>query len=140
VVADRLAAWSDRLAKPDPDRLTLLAEEGGLVGFANTLFEDDPRWGALLDNLHVADAHQRRGIASRLLGLTAEALMQRPEGTGLHAWVLEQNADAQTFYEVRGARCVEESPAVPPGGVASRLTGSPMKLRYAWPDPAVLLD
>jgi GNAT superfamily N-acetyltransferase len=119
--------------------LTLLAEEGTLVGFANTRFDDDPRWGALLDNLHVADGHQRRGIASRLLALTAEALLERPTGTGLYAWVLEQNPDAQAFYEVLGASCVERRPAVPPGGVASRLTGSPMKLRYAWPQPSVLL-
>jgi ribosomal protein S18 acetylase RimI-like enzyme len=139
VVADRLAAWSDRLAKPDPHRLTLLAEEGGLVGFANTLFDDDPRWGALLDNLHVADWHQRRGIASRLLALTAEALIGRPTGTGLYAWVLEQNADAQAFYEARGSRCVERRLAVPPGGVAGRLTGSPQKLRFVWRDAAVLL-
>jgi hypothetical protein len=33
---------------------------------------------------------------------------------------------------------VERADASPPGGVASRLTGSPAKLRYAWADPAVL--
>jgi len=140
VVADRLAVWTDRLREPDPRRCTILAEDGSLVGFANTLFDDDPTWGALLDNLHVADGHRRRGIASRLLALTAEAVIARPERTGLYLWVLEQNVDAQAFYDARGGRCVGRRLASPPGGIASRLTGSPAKLRYAWPEPTVLLE
>jgi ribosomal protein S18 acetylase RimI-like enzyme len=139
VLADRLAVWTDRLREPDPRRCTILAEDGSLVGFANTLFDDDPTWGALLDNLHVADGHKRRGIATRLLGLTGEALIERPERTGLYLWVLEQNLDAQAFYEARGGRCVERGRVSPPGGIASRVTGSPAKLRYAWREPTVLL-
>jgi ribosomal protein S18 acetylase RimI-like enzyme len=134
VVADRLAVWADRLLEPDPRRCTILAWSDTLVGFANTVFNDDPTWGALLDNLHVADGHKRRGIASRLLVLTAEAVMERPEATGLYLWVLEQNVDAQAFYQARGGRCVERGLASPPGGNASRLAGSPAKLRYAWPE------
>jgi hypothetical protein len=34
---------------------------------------------------------------------------------------------------------VERAMTTPPGGVASRLIGSPAKLRYVWSDPAVLL-
>jgi ribosomal protein S18 acetylase RimI-like enzyme len=139
VVADRLGVWTDRLRRPDPRRCTILAEDGRLVGFANTVFDDDPIWGALLDNLHVADGHKRRGIGSRLLALTAEALMERPERAGLYLWVLEQNVDAQAFYQARGGRCVERCLASPPGGIASRLSGSPVKLRYVWPEPTLLL-
>jgi len=140
VVADRLAVWTDRLRKPDPRRCTILAEDGGLVGFANTVFDDDPRWGALLDNLHVVDARRRRGIGSRLLTLTAEAVIERPGRTGLYLWVLEQNLDAQAFYEARGGTRVGRELVSPPGGVTGRLRGSPAKLRYAWPEPAVLLE
>jgi ribosomal protein S18 acetylase RimI-like enzyme len=140
VVADRLAVWTDRLREADPHRCTILAEDGSLVGFANTVFDDDPTWGALLDNLHVADGHKRRGIGSRLLALTAEAVMGRTERTGLYLWVLEQNIDAQAFYRARGGRCVGRGLASPPGAIASRLTGSPAKLRYAWPEPALLCD
>jgi len=132
VFADRLAFWTDRLREPDRRRCTILAEDGSLVGFANTVFDDDPRWGALLDNLHVADGHHRRGIGSRLLALTAEAILERPHRTGLYLWALEQNVDAQAFYRAHGGRCVERAPAAPPGGIASRLTGSPTKLRYVW--------
>jgi ribosomal protein S18 acetylase RimI-like enzyme len=140
VVADRLAVWTGRLRNPDPRRCTILAEDGGLVGFANTVLDDDPRWGALLDNLHVADARRRRGIGSRLLTLTAEAVIERPGRTGLYLWVLEQNLDAQAFYEARGGTCVGRDLVSPPGGVAGRLSGSPAKLRYAWPEPAALLE
>jgi GNAT superfamily N-acetyltransferase len=138
VFADRLAVWTDRLREPDPRRCTILAEGGGLVGFANTFFDDDPTWGALLDNLHVADGHMRQGIGARLLALTAKALIEQPQTTGLYLWVLEQNVDAQAFYQARGGRCAGRGLVSPPGGIASRLTGSPTKLRYAWPEPAVL--
>jgi ribosomal protein S18 acetylase RimI-like enzyme len=131
--------WADRLREADPGRHTIVAEDvRGLIGFAHTAFEDDPTWGALLDNLHVSYGHRRRGIGSRLLALTARAVVER--GTGLYLWVLEQNAAAQAFYETCGARRVERAEAAPPGGVASRLTGSPGKLRYTWADPAVLLE
>ncbi|MGH8932519.1 MAG: GNAT family N-acetyltransferase [Egibacteraceae bacterium] len=137
VLADRLAVWTGRLRKPDPRRSTLLAEEGGdLVSFAHTAFDDDPMWGALLDNLHVAHPRQRRGVGARMLALTAQAVAK--QGTGLYLWVLEQNRDAQAFYEACGGREVERSVVSPPGGVASRLNGSPVMLRYAWPDPGAL--
>ena len=138
VDGDRLAIWTERLREPDPRSRTILAETGeGLVGFAHTIFEDDPRWGALLDNLHVVARDKRRGIGSRLLALTAEAVLERR--TGLYLWVLEQNLDARAFYEARRGRCVERVPVLPPGGVASRLKGSPIGLRYAWPNAALAL-
>src|SRR3954470_4253680 len=59
VVDDRLAVWTERLRSPDPRRSTTLAEDGGLIGFANTFLDSDPEWGALLDNLHVAAGRQR---------------------------------------------------------------------------------
>jgi hypothetical protein len=90
----------------------------------------------LLDNLHVVYGEKRRGLGSRLLAMTARAVLER--GTGLYLWVLEQNVEARTFYAVRGGRCVERAPVPPPGGIASRLNGSPVGLRYAWADRAVL--
>jgi ribosomal protein S18 acetylase RimI-like enzyme len=138
VLADRLAAWSERLRDPDPSCCTILAERRGLVGFAHTVFEDDPQWGALLDNLHVATGHMRRGIGMRLLALTAEAVLERPRQRGLYLWVLEQNVGAQAFYEACGATLAGREPVIPPGGIASRLSGSPAKLRYAWADAQVL--
>ena len=139
VMADRLAVWRERLREPDRSTCTILAEDGDLVGFAHTVFEDDPAWGALLENMHVAEGHKRRGIGSRLLGLTAEAMIERGQRSGLYLWVLEQNTDAQAFYAASGGRRTGRELASPPGGIASRLSGAPAKLRFAWRDPAVLL-
>lgn len=140
VTLDRRAVWADRLREPDPGCRTIVARDGaGLVGFAHTIFDDDPSWGALLDNLHVAYEHQRRGVGSLLLKLTAQAVTERAGGAGLHLWVLEQNLDAQAFYEALGGTCNGRRHVSPPGEVPSRLNGSPTALRYVWPDPAVLL-
>ena len=38
------------------------AEGDELAGFVHIVFDDDPKWGALIDNLHVASAHKRRGV------------------------------------------------------------------------------
>jgi ribosomal protein S18 acetylase RimI-like enzyme len=140
VLENRLAVWRRRLGEPDPNTCTILAEDDGLVGFAATIFDENPDWGALINNLHVAPSHQRRGIGRRLLELTAEALLQRPVLTGMYLWALEQNADARAFYE----RCRGEQSGrtlVPaPGGIASRLAGVPAMVRYTWPEPVVLLS
>jgi GNAT superfamily N-acetyltransferase len=139
VVADRLSVWTERLGRRDRSSRTIVAEdESGLVGFVHTIFDEDATWGALLDNVHVARSHQRRGVGSDLLAQAAAAVAQRPHPTGLYLWVLEQNVDAQAFYEACGARRVESAPVASPGGVPGRLSGSPRKLRYAWDDPNTL--
>src|SRR5205085_12220264 len=100
VAAERRAMWCGRLQEPDAGSCTILAEDADvLVGFAHTIFDHDPTWGALLDNLHVAYGLKRSGIGSRLLALTAEAVIDRPSPTALYLWVLEQNVDAQAFYK-----------------------------------------
>jgi GNAT superfamily N-acetyltransferase len=135
VFADRLAVWTDRLARGDRGSCTILAEDGsGLTGFAHAVFDEHPTWGALLDNIHVAHSHRRRGIGSGLLARIAEAVAGRHPRTGLYLWVLEQNLDAQAFYQAHGAKRLERAPVDPPAGVPCRLTGSPYKLRYAWDD------
>ena len=140
VVDDRVAFWTERLAREDDDRLTLVARSRErLVGFAHTVLGADPEWGALLENLHVARQTHRRGVGRRLMGDTAAELLQRSSSQGLHLWVLEQNRAAQAFYEALGGTHVGTSPTLPPGGDPTRLAGTPMRRRYAWPDPRVLL-
>jgi GNAT superfamily N-acetyltransferase len=133
VLTDRLTVWSDRLRRPDHLSRTVVVEDrSGLIAFAHVVFDGDPTWGALLDNLHVTHRHKRRGVGSQLLGSVAQAVIER--GTGLYLWVQEQNVEAQVFYQTRGATFVEQALISPPGGIASRLNGSPAKLRYAWTD------
>src|SRR5438874_1996774 len=73
ILTDRRAVWSARLAAAAgtatlPATATLLAEDDtGPVGFVHVVFDDDDRWGSLVDNLHVAPGRQRAGIGSGML-------------------------------------------------------------------------
>jgi GNAT superfamily N-acetyltransferase len=109
------------------------------VGLAHTFLDEDPAWGAFLDNLHVRHGLKRQGIGTRLLALTGQAVLDWSPSSGLYLWVLEQNSDARAFYAARGGTCVEREEVSPPGGDAARLNGKPMSLKYAWRDPAELL-
>lgn len=131
--------WTERLAAASPQARTIVAEyDGGLVGLAHVELEADPTWGALVDNLHVRSPLKRQGIGTRLLALTAQAVLDSAPSSGLYLWVLEQNAAAQQFYAARGGTCVERSTVPPPGGDPSRLNGSPACFRYAWHDLTAL--
>jgi GNAT superfamily N-acetyltransferase len=135
-----LPLWTERLAGPDPQACAVLAESGGtIVGLAYTILDHDVSWGAFLDNLHVVHGLKRQGIGTRLLALTAQAVLDRSPSSGLYLWVLEQNADARAFYAARGGVCAERSATPAPGGDPARLNGRPMGLRYTWRDPSQLL-
>ena len=139
--ADRSEVWAGRLRGSRADATTIVAEDDrSTVGFVHVIFDDDPRWGALIENLHVAYANKRCGIGTRLMGEAARAVIDRSATGGLYLWVLQQNVAAQAFYEARGGRRSEQAPALAPGGIASRLNGSPLKWRYVWPQPSVLVS
>lgn len=140
VVADRRAAWSERLARQGPEAVTILAEAGGEpAAFVHVLIDDDARWGSLIDNLHVTHGRHRQGIGSALLRRAAEAAVDRGSSRAMYLWVLEQNPAAQAFYGAHGGRGAERALVSPPGGVPGRLNGQPAKLRYVWPDAGVLM-
>ncbi len=139
VVSERQAVWSARLAVDDGSTCTLLAEDDGeFVGFVHVVFDDDPRWGSLVDNLHVVWAHKRHGVGTRLMSAAGTSVLGHGRG-GLYLWVLEQNTAAQAFYGTRGGRCTDRRLVPPPGGRADRLNGSPVGLRYVWNDAAALV-
>jgi ribosomal protein S18 acetylase RimI-like enzyme len=134
VFDDRLAEWSERFARPSPKQRTTVAEiDGELAGFVHTILDDDPTWGALLDNLHVRFGEKRSGIGTSLMAASARAVLEDAAGSGLYLWVLEQNVAAQAFYDARGGTSVERSSSTEPGGRTVRT------LRYAWPDPSTLV-
>lgn len=139
VVADRRSVWSARLAAP-ANSMTVVAEDDiGLVGFVHVVFDDDERWGSLIDNLHVREDRQRTGIGTALMTCAVEAVVETATGRSMYLWVLEQNTAAQRFYRAFGGTCVERATVSPPGGIPARLNGSPTKLRVTWPDVAALV-
>jgi ribosomal protein S18 acetylase RimI-like enzyme len=135
VVADRQEVWRSRLAQPNQGQFTVIARQGNeLLGFAHTILDEDPRWGSLLENLHIQSDLKRTGIGSRLLSEAARRLLTlRPEGS-LHLWVLAQNTAAQSFYDARGGSRVEtQLRGSFPGG------GRALGHRYYWTNSTRLL-
>ena len=124
---ERRRVWTERLERPAPNQLVLLAAEGErLVGFACAYGADDPTWGTLLDNLHVRREHQSQGVGERLVAeVTAWCRASYPH-CGLHLWVLEQNVRARRFYRRLGASDCGGELSVPAGG------GQIHSSRYAW--------
>jgi len=58
--------------------------------------------GGMLEQLYIAPASQRRGIADGML-----ALAMREWPAGLRLWTFQANAPARRFYEARGFRAIE---------------------------------
>lgn len=140
IEAERHSVWSARLAAPAGTATILAEHDGRLVGFVHVVFDHDPTWGSLVDNLHVLHSLRRTGIGTRLLHRAARAVLDDATGNAMYLWVLDQNADAQRFYRALGARCVESAPVPPPGGDPTRLDGAPRGLRMIWSDAARLID
>src|SRR5262249_30845165 len=118
VEANRRTVWAERLTDPSVDQRTIVAEiDGGLVGFVHLVCDDDPEWGALVDNLHVIHDRNGEGIGTVLMAAAAQALLDaHPESHRIYLWVLEQNTAAQAFYEARGGKRVGRGIVNPPGG------------------------
>ena len=93
------------------------------------MLDDDPQWGALLDNLHVRADWQRHRLGSRLVAASARVVVEERPGRGLYLWVLEQNDRARAFYAARGGREVERVDEEAVDGTSTVI------LRVAWPDP-----
>jgi ribosomal protein S18 acetylase RimI-like enzyme len=137
VLANRLAVWRARMTAPSTDYFTIVADQSGaVVGFVHMILDEDPHWGALLDNLHVTYRLKRHNIGSRLLRTAARELVRRrPTDRRFYLWVLAQNTAAQAFYAACGGTRVDTTLCGPfPGG------GRALSHRIAWPDAAALVS
>jgi GNAT superfamily N-acetyltransferase len=109
IIAERANLWRSRFSSIGSDRfLVVLAESlGELVGFACVLLDEDPQWGACLDNLHVLPGWTSRGVGRLLFGRAARWVMSMQPGWPIHLWVFEANAGARRFYDALGGEVVE---------------------------------
>jgi ribosomal protein S18 acetylase RimI-like enzyme len=107
--------------------LAEVPEERALAGFACLNATKDRDQGVLLDNLHVAQAYRRKGIAHKLVRLCAEIVASEFPGEDMHLTCLEANANARALYDRLGGQLREGNVWYPEGGKATP------RVRYVWP-------
>lgn len=135
VEIERTAAWAARAPELSNGRAVGWIAEAGeqsLAGFGYVIVHNDPVYGHLLDNLHVAPGRQSKGVGRQLLGALGAELAPRGLTEGVYLWVYASNVRAQAFYQRCGATCMEE---------VERLTveGRPViAYRYGWPSVGAL--
>ena len=135
VIEDRLAEWRARFASPDPARFVAVAEDqSDLLGFVCVFGEDDARWGSLIDNLHVRQDAQKRGIGAALMRAAAAWCEETHPGRPIYLLVLRANTNAQAFYERLGGTNAGEDEREQHGG------GIAYGYRYVWPDGRTILE
>ena len=136
VVKNRLDVWNDRLERERTDQFVLVAEnQKQLLGFICVFGNDDPKWGSLIDNLHVAHEHTRNGIGTFLMRQAGCWLKSNYGQLGVYLWVIEANQSAKRFYEKLGAtRAGTVEKQNPAGG------GTARNCRYIWPSPETLAN
>jgi len=132
---EREGLWKERFLTPGIDRrYVVLAEiRKKLVGFVCVLLDEEPEWGACLDNLHVCPELKGHGLGRELFAKGTHWVMTKEPGWPIHLWVFEANYTARRFYEALKGEVVERQIKKMPGGAEIP------SLRYIWPDSAMLL-
>ncbi|GAW97187.1 MULTISPECIES: GNAT family N-acetyltransferase [Colwellia] len=104
VFAERLAVWTTRLTTPQSNQLVLVAElEGVFCGFICLLGGNHPKYGTIIDNLHVMSANKGQGTGSRLLAAAASWAAANYKDHDVYLEVLAGNNKAIGFYQAKGA-------------------------------------
>ena len=104
----QLDIWTNRLSQPKENQHIILAKaKNQIIGFACTQFDDDPTYGALLDNLHVDADWRGYGIGKQLTLASMDWVRSKNPNSGYYLWVLEKNLGARKFYESMGGEEVE---------------------------------
>jgi GNAT superfamily N-acetyltransferase len=133
IVSERSAFWVNHLHLPPLNQHVLVAEnEGKVVGFACVYANVDEQWDSLLDNLHVSQSMQRRGIGAKLLEAVAQWCEFHKASRGSFLWVVQSNLQAQRFYQALGAVHAGSDLWVPPKG------GHVPRYRFAWQSVSML--
>ncbi len=113
---NRRILWGSRLSDETQENLLILVDEeaGQIRGFACAVIDADPKWGTLLDNLHVMPELKGQGLGRRLIAAIAAKILQNASKPVLHLWAYEKNQGARRFYERLGgvATACEEEPAL----------------------------
>lgn len=109
IADERASLWRSRFSSPNADRryVVLALSPEKLVGFVCVLLDEEPPWGACLDNLHVLPRWRSRGVGRLLFAKAVQWVMSTEPGWPIHLWVFEANAGARGFYDALGGEIIE---------------------------------
>lgn len=134
VLNERLEVWKNRLENPKDNQFIHVVEiEDSFVAFICGYIDDDPKYGTLIDNLHVDSKFIGQRIGERLM-IDAARLLNEKDKVSMYLWVLANNASAIRFYERIGGKPVE---TVNDFDIGDREI---TKTRYHWPNLKVIQD
>lgn len=132
---ERIRVWRGRLDRPAENQFVQLAfDAASLVGFVCAYGANDPQWGSLVDNLHVAIDVKRNGIGTSLMRQAGTWLDSLYPNLGVYLFVLEANSSARCFYERLGGNNSGVSTMETHGGAVVR------SCRYVWPRARALSE
>ena len=127
IIQERLSVWQQRMQTPNLNQYIVLAEDNNqLIGFACYYFDKDPKWGTLLDNLHVTFDRKGQGIGKQLLQKGLDWSFEKDKSKPVYLWVYEPNEAAIAAYEKMGGRREDRQLHTNPDG------GKAWALRYVW--------
>ncbi len=131
---DRKDLWDARFTKFDRQKhhVAVAADNDSIVGFVCVLLDEEPEYGALLDNLHVLPECHGRGAGRRLMASAAHWVAAMQPSWSMHLWVYERNEKTVAFYRLAGGVDVDHRVIVTPAGNRAAV------LRFEWRDTAAL--
>jgi ribosomal protein S18 acetylase RimI-like enzyme len=127
--------WHSLLTSPTEQMLLVAEGVGeGVLGYAlsEPTLEGGHGYEAELLALHVRRTHQRQGVGTQLVAVTASALHGRGRSS-IGLWVLERNS-ARRFYEKLGGAEIGRRPWVNNACFGTEV----LEVEYAWPDITLL--
>ncbi|CAH9050256.1 hypothetical protein PSECIP111951_03947 [Pseudoalteromonas holothuriae] len=135
VFNERKQIWLTRLNHPKINQLVLIAQiNNEFCGFICLYGNNHPKFGTLIDNLHVKPEAKGLGVGSSLLSAASKWALAHYQTQGLYLEVLACNPKAIAFYESKGAQNI---------GSGFWLTPCNNKTKeyiYRWNSPADLIN
>jgi ribosomal protein S18 acetylase RimI-like enzyme len=118
---DRIKRWYQRFLAPADNQFVVVAtSEDAIIGFCCVYLDNDPTFGALIDNLHVSPDLQKSGIGKTLVQAVAKQVSAHANLKKMYLWVYESNHNARIAYEKMGGATIEITNKENTDGTVSR--------------------
>lgn len=126
--------WYERFKSPADNQVVTIAElDETIAGFCCVFLDDDPVFGSLIDNFHVAMNFQRSGVGTTLFRESARIIHNKSDSPKMYLWVFEANKNARIVYERFGGDCFETIDKENEDRTVSKTC------RYTWNDVSKML-